>query len=213
MSQIHTVFFWANGIMFDLLDDVVAEELCAQGVHKINLPAEKSYSDLCQKVMLGSCTGIEFCSGVINLFGLDLSSQDLETKIIKRIKLKPESLGIISSLRLEYAKYLVLDLPSEWASQVDFSRELKELFPKDRIIQLTESGLCNLVPDVFFYLARCANTPLGECLLLDTNSKRTVSAINSGMHAAVIICPDRLKREFLLRKMTCDDYCMHARPI
>lgn len=49
-------------------------------------------------------------------------------------------------------------------------------------------------------------------LLMTANQRLAVYAINNGFLSAVIVSPERLRRELLLRNMTAQHYTMHTRP-
>ena len=128
-----------------------------------------------------------------------------ENGIISKNKLET-----LSMLNPELELWLVVDIPKTDFMRLPGAEELAGHFYK--VLYLEECGGSE-VPLVFERIAEKSGAAREECLVLDYNLKRTVSAINNRLPAAVIIDNEHFKREFLLRRLTSEKYEMHKRPM
>ena len=212
MSAIHSIFYWAAGLVFPSLEDCVAGSLPHQGASGVNLPADRRYWDRREALALGNCTGLDFCRDLCHRYGLGQPPKQLERELVGRLDDALPVGQAVLSLRPGYAQYLIWDIPRRWAELLHLPPELEAVWPEECRIFLPESGLDRITPDLFEYLPRLAGADRAQCLFLDADSRRAAAAVNARGQGAVIIGPDRLRREFQLRKMSKEAYCMHTRP-
>ena len=116
---------------------------------------------------------------------------------------------ILSMLNPELELWLVVDIPKTDFTRIAGTRELAGRFHK--VLYLEECGGAE-VPDVFDCIVEKSGIAREECLVLDFNLKRAVAAINNRLPAAVVIDNEHIKREFLLRQLSNQEYIMHKRP-
>ena len=121
-----------------------------------------------------------------------------------------EILQVVSMLKKDLELWLVVDLPEEEFEKIQGSGTLKDSFHKT--VYLDEQGLSYGAMETYEFLYDQTKIPHEQCLFLDCNLKRTVQAINNGIYAAVITDKACLEREFLLRRLTDQEYVLHRRP-
>jgi len=117
---------------------------------------------------------------------------------------------ILSTLNPELELYLIVDIPKTDFMQITGAGELAGCFHKT--LYLDEYGGAK-VPGVFDRIVESSGGAREECLVLDSNLKRAVAAINSRLPAAVVIDDEHFEREFLLRRLSSREYTMHKRPV
>ena len=117
---------------------------------------------------------------------------------------------ILSMLKAELELWLLVDIPRTDFMRIEGAEDLARRFHK--ILYLEECGGAE-APGVFDRLVEESGGAREECLVLDFNLKRTVAAINNRLPAAVVIDNEHIKREFLLRRLSGQEYTMHKRPV
>lgn len=213
MADIDALFFWMTGVITPSLWTAVSNSVCVEKQAAPNLFAISGFRKLCADFGIGKLGDLDFCEAITNQVSSGSSPVSLRLKMIEELsQLIPGVLEPIQNLKSHYQKWLVVDLPQAWFRQISQSLQLETIFPLERTIFLAESHLPQMIPDAFDYLPRQAGLDRKKCLLLDEDSRRSIQALNHGLPAAVIMNAQRLEKEFLLRKMTTQEFNMHLRP-
>ncbi|NPV69634.1 MAG: hypothetical protein HPY55_03170 [Firmicutes bacterium] len=213
MGETRVLFFWTSGVLLPALDAAVTEILPSFGIAGINPAAISRYREMRDDLALGRIDGQEFCQVAVRSLGIEGSPELFLKRMLSRLVLIPGVLDAVTRVKAEVDRWLVVDLPEAWFKELPSSQEVLLHFPPERIICLEDSRLLRVLPDVFYYLPNRVQVPSEQCLLLDSDIKRTVHSINHGLPAAVVINPERLRRELLMRRLIMQDYQIHQRPV
>ena len=212
--ETHTLLIWADGLLYRSLDEALAQSLQERGIEGVNLYAGPDYLYWREQLTLGMIDKEIFFEDVsASMTSVpDADFGALQEDVSALMTSVPDALFEACMVKSDLIKRLVVDIPEDWFMQLPCCNEVMECFPPGSLIFLEKSGLPRLLPDVFYYLSCETGTPLEHCLLLDHDRRRPIWALRHGMPADEITNTMRLKREFLMRGLTDEDYCMHERP-
>lgn len=214
MAETRLLFFWGSGMLFPALDGLLGAVLGTFGhFTQADVAAWPPYRPLQEQLALGNINDLEFCKALTKDFQLAIAAEQLREQIIQGFTVNPKALAMIDPIKNHMACWLVVDIPAAWFRQTPAYLSLHHYFAEEKTILLDESGLNTMIPGVFAYLPQRVGVPTEQCLLLDGNMKRTMLSIRYGLPSAIIINPQRLEREFLLRKLILLDYQIHQRPV
>ncbi|NPV85780.1 MAG: hypothetical protein HPY45_07195 [Anaerolineae bacterium] len=208
MSAINAVFFWFSGVIIQPLHTLLFHALQSRG-NQTNLLMQSEYFTLCDALATGALDAAAFCRRLAQICALDVDSATLEKEILAAAEPNPGVNAEIDKLPREYQRWLVVDLPAHWFEQLAGRIEVSSCFSPQEIVFLPHAGLPRLVPEAFDYLARCARTSRGKCLLFHASTHHAIEALNYGMHAATFVDARHIEREFLLRRITDKAYRVH----
>ena len=122
---------------------------------------------------------------------------------------KKDWIEVLQLLKPGFEIWLIVDINKDDFEQISGSSELAAFFNK--VMYLTEDEA--KAPGVFDLIIGEACASMMECLVFDHNLRRAVASINHRLPAAIILGSEHLYREFLLRKLTEQEYVMHKRPV
>ena len=218
--ETHTLFIWADGILYKPLDLAVAEAFKKQGILGVNVNACAEYLQLREQLALGKIDSEAFFEEVHKCFAASGQLQSdapaamtLMKDAFAAMTPVPEALSALSLVKSGIKMYVVVDIPEDSFMQLPDSGELLSKIPDASLIFSGNASLPRLLPDVLGHLSSESNTPMENCLLLDHDQRRPISALRHGMPAEEMISPMRLKRELLMRGLVDGEYCMHRRPV
>lgn len=202
MGQIQAVLFWMSGVVTQSIPAVLNDILQAAGRPLVHWPALPEFTQAQEQFTLGQLSDLEFCRRLSPLTGLEEAPEELCQKMLSTFAPQPLTLELIRTLPAVIERWLVADLPAAWHEALADRLNLQSCFAPDRLVFLGQSELPRLVPDVYYYLSRCAHREAGNCLLVDPMLRRAMEAINHGFPTAHYVNPRLLKQEFYLRGFT-----------
>lgn len=201
MAKIQTVFFWLGGVIAETIPEVTARVLYNQPIEKLDIQTRLRFRKFAQELCLGRMTGMAFCQEVSRDNRVALSAEALESAIKEGVRTRSSVLEVLAELCHAYQPWLISDYPPEWYEAIEARVRLSTYFSKDHLVFTSSCQLTRMVPDLFYYLAWRANQPIEACLVIDGIPKRAVQALQHGVPSAIFVNADRLKFEFVLRRM------------
>jgi hypothetical protein len=199
MPQTRALFFWMDGIITPSLYDLLSQAIFDLSQTRVNLLALPNYSGLCEALALGQTDDLDFFHSISAAARLTLQPQALRERVISGLTANPGVIPIIQLLPEAYERWLVIAFPDHWFDQTAERVGVRSCFPAEKMIRLPQSGLKQLIPDVFDYLPARAAVPVETALLFDASSRRCVQGLNHGLPTALYVDNRRLEREFIMR--------------
>ncbi|HEX9029454.1 MAG TPA: hypothetical protein VF823_09800 [Anaerolineales bacterium] len=196
MANVEAVFLWMSGVVTPSIPSILQSFQAAPGSGH-STPA--GLNQALERFSLGQLEEQAFCRDLAGFSSLPDEPALLRQRIIDACAPNEAVLAVVQKLPPELQRWLVVDLPRAWYEQIAGRSGFSEVFPAERLIFLSESGLPRLIPDLFPYLGSVAQLPTGSCLLIDPSQKRAIQGINLGFSTAHYVNPRHMEREFYLR--------------
>ncbi len=209
MGETHSVFFWMDGVVTPPFSIILSKVLNDLGKNRVNLFALPNFAGLCDGLALGQIDDLTFCRSIGESAQLTIEPWALRERVIAAIAANPRVIQIIQLLPEPYERWLVIPFPASWFDQVAERLSILQCFTADKLIRLSQSGLGQVIPDVFYHLAWRAQITLPTGLLVDASSRRCVLSLNHGLPSAIYVDPRRLEREFIMRHFINQPQPMH----
>jgi hypothetical protein len=188
-----------DGVVTPPFSTILSKVLNELGKTRVNLLALPNFTGLCNGLALGQVDDLAFCRSIGESAGLTIGPQAFRERVIAAMAANPMVIQTIQLLPRPHERWLVIPFPDSWFDQVAERLGVLECFSAEKMIRLSQSGLGQVIPDVFNHLAWRAQIPLPDGLLVDASSRRCVQALNHGLPSAIYVDPRRLEREFIMR--------------
>jgi FMN phosphatase YigB (HAD superfamily) len=201
MTEVQAILFWLSGVFTPSNTDVLFDAVSMDERSFNNLSALVGFQALYDQLSLGLINDLEYCQTIYDETHLIIKPETITERILKSITTNESIYEIINLLPENYQFWLIVDYPDNWFRKISERLEVHRFFPMERTIFLSKCGLSNTSPDLFEYLPNHINFPIDRCLLVDNNQKRVIKAINYGLPSIIYVDAQRLKREFILRKL------------
>ncbi len=201
MADIQAILFWLSGVITPSKSEVLIKALTSTGIQNINLSLLFDSQKLNDKLALGMMDELEYCQMICNQMHLEIKPENLREKILAAII---PNAGIYETIRLlpkTIQSWLIVDYPKTWFGQIAQRIGIYQLFPDNRIIFISKSGLECISSKTLDYLISMVHVAINQCLIIDENPKRVIQAMKCDMPAIIFVDAQRLKREFILRKL------------
>lgn len=209
MREIRAVFFWLSGVYTQPFISLAAQALNQTGGRAINPLALPQYAALIEQLVIGQIDGYEFCQRIGESAGIASHPSALADAILGSVTPSPVALTATGLLPTAFQRWLVVDLPVDWFESLAGRLGLGDCFSPEKRIFLPTSRLPQLIPDVFYHMAYCAQLPIQECLLIDASARRAVQALRHGLSTEIFLDGRQLERAFILRKFISRPHPVH----
>jgi hypothetical protein len=201
MRRIGAVFFWFGGVLTTSIPDLMARQLFALPIEKVDMATRLRMRQLEADLSVGRITAQQFCQSLIHENGVSLAAEGLEARVKQTIHLRSDVLAEVEALPSDVERWIICDYPRDWYEAAVNGSRLSANIAADRVVFTAECRLTRLIPDMFYKIVHCAGHSMDTCLMIDAVTPRSVEAIKHGLHAAIYVDAWRLKREFILRRM------------
>lgn len=201
MTEAQAILFWLSGVFTPSNSDVLFNAVLKGDRSFNNLSTLIGFQELYDQLSLGLINDLEYCQTIYDETHLIIKPETITERILTSITPNKSIYEIINLLPENYQLWLIVDYPDTWFNKISERLEIHQSFPMERMIVLSKCGLSNISPDLFEYLPNHINLPIDRCLLVDNNTKRVLKAINYGLPSIIYVNAQRLKREFILRKL------------
>jgi hypothetical protein len=199
MGETRALFFWMEGVITPSFHALLSQAILDLSHTQVNLFALPNYSGLCDELALGLIDDLTFFRSIGAAAQLAIEPQAFRDRVIAALTANPGIIPTIQLLPEPYERWLVIPFPDNWFDQTAERLGVIACFPAEKMIRLSKSGLGQVIPDVFDYLALRAQIPLDVGLLFDASARRCVQGLNHGLPTAIYVDPRRLEREFIMR--------------
>jgi FMN phosphatase YigB (HAD superfamily) len=196
MVEFQVIFFWLGGV---LTESVLDATLSVAREGKPGLKERIQIRGLVEQFTLGLLSPAEYCRRVLEVFEDRTQVGMLEDALIGRISLNEPVIELAGEIPGRIQLWLVSDYPAAWIENSPHARELSIRFPAERRIFSSELGVGRTGPEFFQALADQLKRPMAECLLVDADPARAVSAIRNGLASIIYVYPEHLKHELALQ--------------
>jgi hypothetical protein len=199
MVEYQAIFFWLGGVLMESILDATLAVISINADKKVDLNTRIAVRGIVEDITLGHLSPLEYCQWMIDAGGSQLQVVDLESRLIDRMGLNPGVVQVIQEVPETFQKWLLLDYPTAWLEQCHDAEELAQHFPLDRRILASSLKAKQFGPEFYSAVPKQVEFQLSDCLLVDADSARAVSAIRQGLASLIYVYPEHLKHEFALQ--------------
>ncbi len=205
MKLFKIIFFWFGGVLTQSVLEVTFQAMFPNKGYAGKYKERNEIKKLAEEFSLGLFSAQKYCEQAIKCCNINISADVLETKIKKEAFLRKPILALMEGLSPMFNLWLISDYPKVWLEEITKNEDrLGQLFG-DRILYTSAFQLNRMVPDIFYYITRGANSPMDECFMIDGMSSRAIEAVKHGLQSTIYVYPQRLEHELAMRKILKTD--------
>lgn len=201
MINYQTILFWFGGVLSQAIAEATLQYVFPNNSFIGKLNERNQIKQLADDLTLGLLSQKEYCQKVIECSNLDITSQALETEILKACLLREPLITLMNELSPSFDLWMISDYPSAWFEDILLKEPLLNQIVGNRIIFVPELKLKRMVPDIFYHVTQRADSQMNECLVVDGVSARAVEAVKHGLQTTIYVYQERLEHELALRKI------------
>ncbi len=199
MVEYQAIFFWLGGVLMESILDATLAAISIDADKKVDLRTRIEVRGWVEELSLGQLPPSDYCQRIIDSGPNPLQKEDLESRLIERMRLEPGVVQVIQEIPETYQQWLLIDYPNSWLEQFRDAEQLEEHFPGDRRIHATSLKANEFGPEFYSAVPEQAGFQLSECLIVDADSTRAIGAIRHGLASIIYVYPEHLKHEFALQ--------------
>lgn len=199
MGKRNIFFFWLGGVLTETALETTLKTISPHRKENITFQGRLLFLALCEDLSLGKIDAHAFCRRAVELSGLQVSTDELEVRIMESIAVRTPVLEVIERLPGYCQKWLISDYPHEWYQFFADRVNLHAYFPQEQVIFTDKAHLQRLDPDIFYYIVQRADRPIDACVIVDSISSRAMHAVRHGLSSTIYVDPARLIRDLTLR--------------
>lgn len=201
MSDLQAMVFWLSGVFTPSISDLLFNAVSIDDHSTKDLSALIGFQELYDQLSLGLIDDNEYCQTITTETNLVIKPEAITESILASLMPNEPVYEILNLLPKNYRFWLIVDYPESWINKISERLDVNRTFPIERTIMLSKYGLSNISPELFQFLPEHIGLPIERCLLIDSNTKRVINAINYGLPSIIYFDAPRLMREFKLRKL------------
>jgi hypothetical protein len=201
VNRAECIFFWQGGVISGEFDKLIFSAI-NQLYSDVNIsPFNQDFLATVEKLSLGEIGFDDFCISLSETLKVDINPKNLKNQISKRIILYSDVLEVAKELIVSHEIWMISDFTPEFQAAIHKNSNLKEVFNTDNTILCSSAKLTRTVPDIFFRSTAISRHPMENCMLVDNNSQRAVTALRMGLSSIIFVDVSRFRRELVLRKI------------
>ena len=195
------IFFWQGGVLTELLPELNKAALFPEADGHEAVKKQQQIRDLIEDLSLGKTTSREYCERAIAQCESSITASNLNRLIIDTASLIQPVADMVVEIPEAYERWLIVDFPIDWFSELANCLKIDSLFPHNRTIFTAELKIQRMVPEVFYHLPSIAGRAMDDCIVIDPVSARAVEAMKHGLAAIIFVYPERLKHELAMQEI------------
>ena len=204
------ILFWFGGLFTETLAHLSKKAIFPDISGRQLVDTQIKLRSVSEQLILGKINQVDFCQAVAEICGSGLTPEEVEIKMRAKAALNEEVFEIIGGIPQKFLRWLVVDYPEEWFFELAEGWSINSIIPDNQIILTGGMNLDKLVPDVFYHLPSSAGQALGDCLVIDPDTSRAVTAMRHGLASIIYVYPKRLIHELALQGIwKTDEDVMH----
>jgi len=201
MADLQAMVFWLSGVFAPSFSDLLFNTVSIDDRSTKDLSALIGFQELNDQLSLGLIDDNEYCKTIFNETHLVIKPEAIIERILASLTSNDSVYEILNLIPKNFQFWLIVDYPESWIKNISERLDVNRTFPIERTIMLSKFGLSNISPELFQSLPEHIGLPIERCLLIDSNTKRVINAVNYGLPSIIYFDASRLKREFKLRKL------------
>lgn len=199
MNFYSDIFFWLGGVLTESLPDLSRSALFPEAVGHEAVSKQQQIRGLIEDLTLGKISSEKFCEQAVAQYDSSLNASELKKLITHTAAIRQPVADIVGRIPDVHRRWLIVDFPADWFSELANRLEIHALFPEDQIIFTAELNIQRMVPEVFYHLPTKAGRAMKDCLVIDPVSARAVEAMKHGLATIIYVYPERLKHELAMQ--------------
>ncbi len=152
------------------------------------------HNDLRKEMQYGRLTEDEFWRQFIHFTEANITVDELKNAVRKILRLFPDVINIVESLKANYKLAILSNFTKEWAEYLVEEYKFNELF--DDMFWSFQNGIKKPAPEAYLQVAEKFNVHPEECLFIDDKERNIEGAKKVGMKTIFYTNPENLKKEF-----------------
>lgn len=204
-----TVVFWFDGAFSDSLSSQIIELLNPALNSSEKLALLQKVRPLFELMAIGKLNPEAFCHKVVETCQLKADPSSISKRLIEAQEMNQAFFDIYRQISPEFDPRVIIDIPEVWFRQLVQRWNVEDRFPDGRLIFLEQSGLGQLIPDVFQYIPQAVGKKMKDCFVVDPMQMRAVAAHRIGLVSTAFVYPRRMRIDLALQgiwKTTEDVY-------
>jgi hypothetical protein len=198
-KKFQSILFWFDGLFTESIASVTLAALKPELTGGEKIALRQKLQALHKDLAIGKIDSETYCAQAADVAGVITSSNALVQSILDKSVLHQDFYDIYRQIAPEHDPKVIVDIPQVWFDQMISRWKVADLFPKDRLIFTGQFNLKRIYPDIFYFIPQAIGRRMDECLVVDPQQMRAVSAHKLGLASATYVYPRRMKIDLAIQ--------------